>query len=250
MNDYKGCRYCLHYRVDGTCPAFEPRKIPLSIVSGQTKHLYPMLNQKNDIVYEPSTGSISYRVDDFFEGNRQMRKKVEIVLGDITHQKVDAIVNSANESLMAGGGVSGAIHAAAGLGLEEECLELKGCEEGQAKITKGYSLQSPWVIHTVGPVWEDGKCDEDLILAKCYRSCFDLVELYQLKTIAFPSISAGVYDFPMEDAARIAMGEARLFLEKKVETFEKVVFVCHDGQTYSCYVNTWTKLFSLAEDYA
>jgi O-acetyl-ADP-ribose deacetylase len=250
MSDYKGCRYCLHYRVDGTCPAFEPRKIPLSIVSGQIKHLYPMPEQRNDIVYEPSEESISYKVADFFETNRQMREKIGIILGDITNQKVDAIVNSANESLMAGGGVSGAIHHAAGLGLEEECLNLNGCEEGQAKITKGYNLQSPWVIHTVGPVWEGGKYDEDLTLAQCYRSCFELAELYHLKTIAFPAISSGVYGFPIENASRIAMGEARLFLEKKIETFEKIMFVCQDEQTYNCYINVWTKFFPLEEEYS
>ncbi len=126
--------------------------------------------------------------------NKLIREKVEVIEGDITQQRVDAIVNAANEALITGGGVSGAIHRAAGLGLEEECLKLGGCNEGEAKITKGYNLPAKWVIHTVGPVWEGGSYGEDKVLANCYRNCLSFVEAYQIKTIAFPAISTGVGD--------------------------------------------------------
>jgi O-acetyl-ADP-ribose deacetylase len=160
--------------------------------------------------------------------------KIEIIQGDITQQQVDAIVNAANESLLPGGGVSGAIHRAAGLGLQEECIKLKWCEEGEAKITKGYNLSSRFVIHTVGPVWEGGNYSEDITLAQCYRSCFAYVKEYDLKTIAFPSISTGSYGFPVERAAEIALRESRSFLEQNL-SFEKIIFVCLDIKTYEAY---------------
>jgi O-acetyl-ADP-ribose deacetylase len=117
--------------------------------------------------------------------------KIEVVQGDITQQHVDAIVNAANESLLPGSGVSGAIHHAAGLGLQEECIKLKWCDEGEAKITKGYNLPAKWVIHIVGPIWEGGDFHEDDLLSQCYLSCFEYIEKYNIRTIAFPAISTG-----------------------------------------------------------
>jgi O-acetyl-ADP-ribose deacetylase len=169
------------------------------------------------------------------------RKKIEIIEGDIIHQKVDAIVNAANESLLAGGGVSGAIHRAAGEGLEEECLKLKWCNEGEAKITKGYNLPAKWVIHTVGPVWEGGNYGEDEILAQCYRNCFAFVESYNISTIAFPAISTGSYEFPIKKAARIAFKETREFLEKNI-TLKKVTFVCFEKKVYDSYVAAFNEI--------
>ena len=160
--------------------------------------------------------------------------KTEIVQGDIAQQQVDAIVNAANESLLPGGGVSGAIHRAAGLGLQEECIKLKWCEEGEAKITKGYNLPAKFVIHTVGPVWEGGGYDEDQTLARCYQNCFALVEPYDIKTIAFPSISTGSYGFPVARAAEIAMAESKRFLEQS-SLLDKIIFVCFDSSTYDAY---------------
>jgi O-acetyl-ADP-ribose deacetylase (regulator of RNase III) len=168
--------------------------------------------------------------------NKLIREKIEVVEGDITQQRVDAIVNAANEALMTGGGVSGAIHRAAGLGLEEECLKLGGCNEGEAKITKGYNLAAKWVIHTVGPVWEGGGYGEDKVLVNCYRNCLSFVEPYQIKTIAFPAISTGVYGFPMEKAARIAVTEVRGFLEQD-NSVDKVIFVCYEKSGYKCYID-------------
>jgi O-acetyl-ADP-ribose deacetylase len=168
--------------------------------------------------------------------NKLIREKIEVIEGDITQQRVDAIVNAANEALITGGGVSGAIHRAAGLGLEEECLKLGGCNEGEAKITKGYNLAAKWVIHTVGPVWEGGGYGEDQVLANCYRNCFSFVEQYQIKTIAFPAISTGVYGFPMEKAARIAVTEVRGFLEQNTSV-DKVIFVCYEKSGYNCYID-------------
>lgn len=145
--------------------------------------------------------------------------------GDLTQQTVEAIVNAANPSLLGGGGVDGAIHRAAGPELLAECRTLGGCATGQAKLTRGYRLPAKWVIHTVGPVWRGGTRGEAELLASCYRHCFALAEQHGLRTVAFPSISTGVYGYPMELAARIAIGEAKTFLETN-STVEQVRLVC------------------------
>jgi len=154
-----------------------------------------------------------------------LKNRVEVVEGDITKQRVDAIVNAANTTLLGGGGVDGAIHRAAGPELLEECRTLGGCPTGQAKMTKGYKLPARWVIHTVGPAWRDGEHDEDELLASCYRNSLALAEQNGVRTIAFPSISTGAYGFPMERAARIAVREVKTFLEQN-RSLEKVVLVC------------------------
>lgn len=135
-----------------------------------------------------------------------------LVRDDITHMKVDAIVNAANETLLGGGGVDGAIHAAAGPELLTECKKLGGCRTGEAKLTKGYNLPAKFVIHTVGPVYRNGKHGEDIYLRFCYRNCLELAKEKGLETIAFPLISAGAYGYPREEAIRIAEEEIRLFL--------------------------------------
>jgi O-acetyl-ADP-ribose deacetylase (regulator of RNase III) len=152
-------------------------------------------------------------------------ERITVIAGDITKQRVDAIVNAANTTLLGGGGVDGAIHRAAGPELLAECRTLGGCATGQAKITRGYKLPAKWVIHTVGPVWHDGNHGEDELLASCYRSCFALVEQHGIKTMAFPCISTGAYGFPMERAARIAIRETKSFLERN-RLVERVILVC------------------------
>ena len=134
-----------------------------------------------------------------------MKDRIQLVEGDITKQRVDAIVNAANESLLGGGGVDGAIHRRAGPKLLQECRELDGCPMGEARMTEGYDLPARWVIHTVGPVWRDGKHREDELLASCYGCCFALAEEHGVGSIAFPSISTGAYGFPFDRAARIAL---------------------------------------------
>jgi O-acetyl-ADP-ribose deacetylase len=161
-------------------------------------------------------------------------KKIEVVLGDITNIKADVIVNAANRSLLGGGGVDGAIHRAAGPGLLEECKNLRGCETGEAKITKGYNLDAKYVIHTVGPIWYGGGDDEHKQLASCYQNSLKLAKEKKLKTIAFPGISTGVYGFPKEQAALIAITETKRFLEKNSYP-EKVSFIAFDEENFELY---------------
>ncbi|MDD4171801.1 MAG: O-acetyl-ADP-ribose deacetylase [Syntrophomonas sp.] len=164
-----------------------------------------------------------------------------VIQDDITKQKVDAIVNAANNSLLGGGGVDGAIHRAAGPELLVECRGLNGCQTGEAKITSGYKLPAQWVIHTVGPVWRGGNNNEEQLLANCYRNSLNLAVQNGVKTIAFPSISTGVYGFPVDRAARIAVNEIKTFL-KSNDHIEKVIMVTFDKNTYSQYQKAASKL--------
>ena len=163
------------------------------------------------------------------------------VLGDITKQSVDAIVNAANCSLLGGGGVDGAIHRAAGPELLAECRTLHGCETGKAKITKGYRLPAKHVIHTPGPVWHGGNSHEPELLASCYRSCLELASENGCKTVDFPSISTGVYHFPLDKAAAIACRTIKEYLEAHPE-IERVRMVCFDERTKGYYEKALEKL--------
>jgi O-acetyl-ADP-ribose deacetylase (regulator of RNase III) len=165
-----------------------------------------------------------------------MNNKIEIEIGDITKIKVDAIVNAANTSLLGGGGVDGAIHLAAGPELRQFNRKLGGCSTGEAKISPGFNLAAKFIILTVGPVWNDGKNNEDKLLARCYKNSLKLAVENKVKTIAFPAISTGVYRFPLERATKIAVTEVSKFLEKN-ESIEKVIFVCFDEETYQVYKN-------------
>lgn len=160
--------------------------------------------------------------------------RIQILQGDITTLKVDAIVNAANTSLLGGGGVDGAIHKAAGPGLLEECKSLGGCPTGEAKITSGYNLPAKFVIHTVGPVWQGGDKKEDDLLAACYRNSLWIAANMKMNTIAFPNISTGVYGFPKERAALIAINEVTEFLTNKKE-IKKVIFVIFDDENMAIY---------------
>jgi O-acetyl-ADP-ribose deacetylase (regulator of RNase III) len=171
-----------------------------------------------------------------------VQDRIEIVEGDITRLKVDAIVNAANSSLLGGGGVDGAIHRAAGPELVAECRTLGGCKTGEAKITKGYRLPARYVIHTVGPVWNGGNKNEDQLLANCYRNSLTLAVQNGVKTIAFPAISTGIYSFPLDRATKIAVSEVKRFLEQD-STVEKVIFVCFGKETYQTYQATLKEVF-------
>lgn len=160
--------------------------------------------------------------------------RFKVLEGDLTKQKVDAIVNAANESLLGGGGVDGAIHRAAGPQLLAECRTLGGCPTGQAKITRGYKLPAKHVIHTVGPVWHGGAHGEDELLASCYRNSLALVEQHGLKSVAFPAISCGIFGYPVDRAAAIAVREIRTFLAGNSEV-ERVLAVCFGGGVYDAY---------------
>lgn len=170
-----------------------------------------------------------------------LQTQVEIIQGDITKLEVDAIVNAANESLLGGGGVDGAIHRAAGPGLLEECRSLGGCPTGEARLTAGYNLPARHVIHTVGPVWHGGGRNEDNLLAGCYRNSLQLAVEHKLKSIAFPSISTGVYNFPIERASRIALSVVMDFLFSE-ENSPRVMMVCFSVEDVETYRQTYQKL--------
>jgi len=166
--------------------------------------------------------------------------RIQLTEEDITGIKADAIVNAANNSLLGGGGVDGAIHRAAGPELLAQCRTLGGCPTGEARITKGYNLPAAWVIHTVGPIWRGGTQGEPELLANCYRSCFSLAREYGLRSIAFPAISTGVYGYPKEEAARIAVREARQALAEN-KHLANILFVCFNNATRLAYEKTLAK---------
>jgi len=164
--------------------------------------------------------------------------RIELIRGDITQQKTDAIVNAANTSLMGGGGVDGAIHRAGGPAILEECRMIVdkqgGCATGEAVITTGGNLPAKYVIHTVGPVWSGGKKDEASLLANCYKNSLQLAIDHKLISIAFPNISTGIYGYPKKEAAEIAIGTVIDFL-KTHSSIEKLLFVCFDEENYLIY---------------
>ena len=170
-----------------------------------------------------------------------------VIQGDITKQHVDAIVNAANNSLLGGGGVDGAIHRAAGPRLLEECRTLGGYQTGEAKVTHGYNLPARWVIHTVGPVWVGGVHNEDQLLASCYRSSLAEAIRKGVKSIAFPSISTGVYGFPVDRAAKIAIRELGQFL-KTNSSIEEIRMVAFDANTFRHYHDEGIKTGILSKE--
>lgn len=165
-----------------------------------------------------------------------MNERIQLIKGDITHLQVDSIVNAANTSLLGGGGVDGAIHRAAGKELLAECRTLGGCATGDAKITKGYNLPAKFVIHTVGPVWRGGNSGEPEKLASCYQKSLELAVQFEIKTIAFPNISTGVYGYPKNLAAEIAISTIRNFMESHSE-IEQVIFCVFDDENFQLYQN-------------
>lgn len=164
-----------------------------------------------------------------------MTTRITIKRGDITKEKVDAIVNAANRSLLGGGGVDGAIHDAAGPELLKECRELGGCETGEARITRGYRLPAGFVIHTVGPVYGHARGREKALLSNCYLNSLKLAKARNLKTIAFPCISTGVYGYPQEEAARVAVGTIQDFIMENPDDFEEIIIVTFRDSDYAIY---------------
>ncbi len=166
---------------------------------------------------------------------------IELLKADITLLDVDAIVNAANNSLLGGGGVDGAIHRAAGPNLLEECRGLDGCETGFAKITKGYNLPARYVIHTVGPVWQGGGENEPNLLSSCYRKCMKLADQHQISSIAFPAISCGVYGYPIDQAAQIAIDTVSDCMNKETSVTQ-LQLVCFSDNLLSVYSDYWTTM--------
>jgi O-acetyl-ADP-ribose deacetylase len=171
-----------------------------------------------------------------------MKEKIEIIQGDITKLAVDAIVNAANNTLLGGGGVDGAIHRAAGPQLVAECATLGGCQTGDAKRTAGYRLPAKHVIHTVGPVWHGGKSGEPDLLRSAYRRCFQVAHEHGLQSIAFPAISAGVYGYPMDQACAIALTEAQTALGQYPE-LTRVIFVAFNAAAERIYQQVFVSVF-------
>jgi O-acetyl-ADP-ribose deacetylase (regulator of RNase III) len=168
--------------------------------------------------------------------------RLDVLVADITTLDVDAIVNAANSSLLGGGGVDGAIHRAAGPELLADCRALNGCKTGSAKITKGYRLKARHVIHAVGPVWHGGTSNEDELLASCYRTALSLAAAHHLRSIAFPAISTGVYRFPLDRAARIAVGSVVAELSGEASDVQRVVFCCFDHDAATHYEDAFAEL--------
>ncbi|QLC49704.1 O-acetyl-ADP-ribose deacetylase [Methanolobus zinderi] len=168
---------------------------------------------------------------------------ISVIMGDIVDQEVDAIVNAANNSLLGGGGVDGAIHMAAGPQLLEECRSLGGCPTGEARITRGYSLPAKHIIHTVGPVWQGGNAGEDLLLADSYRSCLELAMEHEIRSIAFPGISIGAYGFPVDRASVIAVSSIREFLQG-TELLTDIRLVCFNQNAYDNYSSAVDRIFN------
>ena len=161
---------------------------------------------------------------------------IKFIKGDITKiNDVDAIVNAANKTLLGGGGVDGAIHRAAGIKLRLECLKLHGCKTGEAKITGAYNLSCKYIIHTVGPIWRNGTNNEDIKLRNCYYNSLEIAKENGIRKIAFPSISTGVFKFPIERASKIAIETVKKFLEENIGVFDLVEWVLFDDETYSIY---------------
>lgn len=165
-----------------------------------------------------------------------MDEKMQVLQADITQLEVDAVVNAANNSLLGGGGVDGAIHRAAGNRLLEACKKLNGCKTGDAKITPGFNLPAKFIIHTVGPVWHGGNNQEDALLASCYKTSLQLAAGHCLKSIAFPNISTGIYGFPKKRACEIAVTTIGSMMEQ-LPVIDKVFFVCFDKENYQLYVD-------------
>ena len=170
-----------------------------------------------------------------------LQEKIDIIHGDITQLDVEAIVNAANQDLVGGGGVDGAIHRAAGPRLLEECRALNGCLTGEAKLTAGYNLPARHVIHAVGPVWNGGDHNEDNLLAGCYRNSLQLAVDHKLRSIAFPSISTGVYRFPIERASRIALRVILDFIATE-DSAPRVVMTCFSEQDLDVYRQAYQEL--------
>ena len=242
----------LHYQILKTCSIQETstkhiaEKLGRKGKSGNFKRALNLLRTYKLIAYKfPNKPGSSYQkykitklglntISTLEKIEHKLMENIQVMKGDITKLEVDAIVNAANTSLLGGGGVDGAIHNAAGEELLRECRKLGGCATGKAKITKGYELPAKYIIHTVGPVWHGGKTKEDELLISCYKNSLDLAVQNSIKSIAFPAISCGVYRFPIDRAAKIAVTEVRKYLKEHHE-IKRIIFVCFNDEIYQAY---------------
>ena len=242
----------LHYQILKTCSVQESStkyiadKLGRKGKSGNFKRALNLLRTYKLIAYKfpdkPGSSYQKYRITKLGVDTISTLEKIEhklmenikVLKGDITKLEVDAIVNAANTSLLGGGGVDGAIHNAAGEELLRECRKLGGCATGKAKITKGYDLPAKYIIHTVGPVWHGGKTKEDELLMSCYNNSLDLATKNNVNSIAFSAISCGVYRFPIDRAAKIAVREVRKYM-KEHPVIKKIIFVCFNDEVYQAY---------------
>ncbi|HPR18057.1 MAG TPA: glucose-6-phosphate isomerase, partial [Candidatus Cloacimonadota bacterium] len=222
--------------------------------SGNLKRALSTLKERKYLAFTipeiPGSSNQKYRLtkkglktlEQHEERKKMLLNRLQVIKGDITTLKVDAIVNAANTSLLGGGGVDGAIHRAAGPDLLKECRKIGACPTGEVRLSGGYRLPAKYVIHAVGPVWHGGKTKENLLLTSCYKNSLETAVKNGIRTIAFPAISCGVYRFPIDQAAQIAVQEVKKFIDTN-SAVDKVIFVCFDDETYRTYQQTIEALF-------
>jgi O-acetyl-ADP-ribose deacetylase len=243
MIQYKGCHHCLHFRPDGSCLAFDPFNIPLSITSGRTRHENPLPDQANEIAYEPTEKSIVYRMNDFRLKNREMREKVKIINGDATQQIVDAMINFTSKELNTpNNGEISTGRSAEEVKPRRNIWEVDSWEIKRDDLIEDANFSAHRIIHISVSVQASDCYSEESLLALYYRSIFDQLKASAVKTVAIPASILQTDAFSIEKASKIAIRELRRFLEIST-SLEEIYFVCHEQQVYDLYTESINATF-------